>query len=62
MYAMNTENGYWLGLYQWESQQALEDYKQSWVLHLMNRRAVDGSVTYHEFEKSRLSDYIEEHK
>jgi hypothetical protein len=62
MYAVNAENGYWLGLYQWESKQALEDYKQSFVLRIMNRRAVDDSVTYRELEKHRLNDYIEEHK
>jgi hypothetical protein len=62
MYAVNTQNGYWLGLYQWESKQELEDYKQSFVLHVMNRRAIDGSVTYREFDRCRLTDYIEEHK
>ena len=62
MYAVNPHNGYWLGLYQWESKQALEDYKQSFVLQVMNRRAIKGSVTYREFECRLLTDYIEERK
>ena len=62
MYAVNQENGYWLGLYQWESKQALDAYKQSLVLRMMNSRAIDGSVTYNEFDHYRLTDYIEEHK
>ena len=62
MYAVNTQNGYWLGLYQWKSKQALEDYKQSFVLRVMNRRAIDGSVTYREFDRCRLTDYIKAHK
>lgn len=62
MYAVNRENGYWLGLYQWESKQALDAYKQSLVLRLMNSRAREGSVTYHELDEYRLIDYIAEHK
>ena len=57
MYAVNRENGYWLGMYQWESKRALEEYKQSFVLKVMNRRAIDGTVTYREFERHLLTDY-----
>ena len=62
MYAVNQENGYWVGIYQWESKHALDAYKQSFVLRMMNSRAIDGSVTYHELDNYRLTDYIEEHK
>ena len=62
MYAVNHENGYWLGIYQWESKHALDAYKQSFVLRIMNSRAIEGSVTYRELDHYRLTDYIEEHK
>jgi hypothetical protein len=62
MYAVNRENGYWLGLYQWESKHAVDAYKQSLVLRMMNSRAREGSVTYRELDHYRLTDYIEEHK
>jgi hypothetical protein len=62
MYAVNQENGYWLGMYQWESKHALDSYKQSFVLRMMNSRAIEGSVTYNELDHYRLTDYIEEHK
>lgn len=62
MYAVNKENGYWLGIYQWESKQALDAYKRSFVLRIMNCRASEGSVTYHELDQYSLTDYIEEHK
>lgn len=62
MYAMNQDNGYWLGIYQWESKQALDDYKQSLVLRMMNNRAINGSVTYHELDHYSLTDYIAEHR
>jgi hypothetical protein len=58
MYAVNRENGYWLGIYQWESKHALDAYKQSFVLRIMNSRAREGSVTYHELDHYRLTDYI----
>ncbi len=62
MYAVNHENGYWLGIYQWESKHALDAYKQSFVLRIMNSRAREGSVTYYELDQYRLTDFIEEHK
>lgn len=62
MYAVNQENGYWLGLYQWESKHALDAYKKTLVLRVMNRRAREGSVTYTEVDDCGLFDYIEEHK
>jgi hypothetical protein len=62
MYAVNQENGYWLGIYQWDSKHALDAYKKSFVLRIMNSRALYGSVTYRELDHYRLTDYIEEHK
>lgn len=59
IYAVNEENGYWLGMYQWESKRALEEYKKSSVLKVMNRRAMDGSVKYREFDTHLLINYIE---
>ena len=62
MYADNKENGYWLGMYQWESKRALEEYKKSFVLKVMNWRAIDSSVKYLEFDTHLLNNYIEENK
>ena len=62
MYAVNRESGYWLGMYQWESTRTLEEYKKSFVLKVMNWRAIDSSVKYREFDKHLLEDYIEENK
>lgn len=62
MYGVNQENGYWVGMYQWESKHALDAYKKSFVLRMMNSRAADGSVTCHELANYRLTDYIEEHR
>lgn len=62
MYGVNKGNGYWTGMYQWESEDALEEYKRSFVFRVMNRRAIDGTVTTLEIPDHRLQDYIENHK
>jgi len=58
MYAVNSSNGYWQGMYQWESGQALEEYKRSFVFKMMNRRAQEGSVSLLEINSHMLTDYI----
>ena len=62
IYAVNKGNGYWTGMYQWESVNALEEYKRSFVFRMMNRRAIDETVTTLELPDHRLQDFIEDHK
>jgi hypothetical protein len=62
MYCVNRENGYWQGMYQWESERALDDYKRSFVFRVMNRRAIQGTVTTWDIPDQRLLDFIENHK
>ncbi len=59
IYAVNFETGYWQGMYQWESNKALEEYKKSFVLKMMNKRALSDTVKYVELHKRILIDYIE---
>jgi hypothetical protein len=59
MYAVNKKTGYWRGMYQWESNKALEEYKKSFVLSMMNKRALSDTVKYDELHKHILNDYIE---
>ena len=60
IYAVNHENGYWQGMYQWESVQALEEYKKSLVFKLMNKRAIKSSLKSTEFENRLLDDFIKQ--
>jgi len=62
MYAVNRQNGYWQGMYQWESKQALEEYKKSFVYKIMNKRAKIGSLSSKEFSDQALVSYIEKIK
>ena len=62
MYAVNKENGYWQGMYQWKSKEHLEAYKRSFVYRIMNKRAIKESLKTFEFEDQKLINYIEEIK
>lgn len=59
MYAVNEENGYWQGMYEWRSKQYLEAYKKSFVFRMMNKRAKTGTVKSYELKNSHLFELIE---
>jgi len=58
MYGVNKENGFWQGMYQWESVQALNEYTKSFVYRIMNKRAIQSSISSFELKGERLIDYI----
>jgi hypothetical protein len=58
MYAVNKSNGYWQGMYQWQSKQALEAYKQSFVFRMMNKRAIKDSLKILVVENQTLVDFM----
>jgi hypothetical protein len=62
LYAANKENGYWQGMYEWDSEQHLEAYKRSFVYRMMNRRALEGSLQSHTFPNGSLPDLIAPYK
>ena len=59
IYAVNPENAYWQGMYQWKSLKYLEEYKKSFVFRIMNKRAIPGSINSFEIENENLSNFIE---
>ena len=58
IYAVNESNGYWQGMYQWQSKEYLEAYKKSFVYRMMNKRAIKESIQSFEIEKQQLNDYV----
>lgn len=58
IWMVNEQNGYWQGVYQWESEKAVEDYQQSFVLGIMNRRSIQESLSYTILPNTRLSEYM----
>jgi len=61
IWLVNEKTGAWLGLYQWESAAAVDAYKQSFVLGVMNRRARPDSVTYRVLPATPLQDLLAAH-
>jgi len=59
IYAVNPENGYWQGMYQWKSLRHLEEYKKSFVFRIMNKRAIQGSINSFEIENENLLNFID---
>jgi hypothetical protein len=62
IYAVNQDDGYWQGMYQWKSVENLEDYKKSFVFKMMNKRAITDSITSMEIMNKSLIEFIEAHK
>lgn len=58
MYAVNHENGFWQGMYQWKTLKYLEEYKKSFVFRMMNKRAISGSINSFEIENENLVNFI----
>ena len=62
IYAVNIGNGYWQGMYQWKSKKHLEEYKNSFVYKMMNKRAITDTVRSNEFSNKKLTDFIEDYR
>ena len=60
MYAVNKENGYWQGMYQWKTQKHLEDYLKSFVYKMMNKRAIQETIKSFQYENKSLDNFIKE--
>lgn len=58
IWMVDEETGYWQGIYQWESESAIVAHQQSYVLRVMNKRAVSTSISYTFLPNTRLSDFI----
>jgi hypothetical protein len=59
LWMVDDDRGDWQGVYEWESSEAVDAYRRSFVLGVMNRRAEPESITYAVFPQMRLADYLE---
>jgi hypothetical protein len=59
MYAVNKENGYWQGMYQWKTQKHLEDYLESFVYKVMNKRAIKETISSRRYRNQLLTNYVD---
>ena len=59
LWMIDWETDYWQGVYQWENIEAIENYKKSFVLKMMNKRAVEKSISYQIIKDRTIDDFIE---
>ncbi len=59
LWMVDEDTGDWQGVYEWESAEAVELYRRSFVLGVMNRRADPGSITSTVIPQARLADYLD---
>jgi len=62
MYGVNHDSGFWQGMYQWKSKQHLEEYKNSFVYRMMNKRAIKSSIQSFEIDATSLANFIQQNK
>jgi hypothetical protein len=58
LWMVQEETGFWQGVYEWESTEAVETYRRSFVLGVMNRRAEPGSISETVVLRTPLEDYV----
>ena len=59
LWMADPQSGFWQGVYEWESVDAVEAYRSSFVLRLMTRRAEPESISYAVMEGTRLADFVD---
>ena len=58
IWMIDWEKGYWQGIYQWKDVDAIEKYKKSFVLGIMNKRSIRDTILYNIVPDMSIDDYI----
>jgi hypothetical protein len=61
LWMIDYETDYWQGLYQWETEESIKKYQNSFVLGLMNKRSDDSTLEYKIIPKKDIRQYLNEH-
>ena len=59
LWMIDWNTDYWQGIYQWKNIEAIENYKKSFVLGMMNKRAIDKSISYEIIKDEKIDDYLQ---
>jgi hypothetical protein len=54
-----SEDGYFQGIYQWDSEEFAEKYPQSFIFKLMTKRSAKGTLSFEVIPYTFLSEYVE---
>ncbi len=52
------DNGFFQGIYQWESKEFAEKYPESFIYKMMTKRSVAGTLSYEIIPDTLLSNYV----
>jgi hypothetical protein len=58
LWMIDWKTDYWQGIYQWKNLEAIENYKKSFVLGMMNKRAINKSISYEIIKNKNIDDYL----
>ena len=58
VWTINEKTNEFQGIYQWSSQEAAEDYPDTFIFKLMTKRAAPGTVSYEILPNTDLSEYL----
>lgn len=53
------EEGYFQGIYQWESKKFAEEYPESFIFKMMTKRSAEGTLSYDIIPDILLSNYLQ---
>ena len=59
LWMIDQESGYWQGIYQWENEEVIEKYQKSFVLGLMNKRAIKNSLSYNIIPDLNIDEFLQ---
>jgi hypothetical protein len=59
LWMIDWKTDYWQGVYLWENVNAIEEYKKSFILGMMNKRAIDKSISYKIIKNRNIDEYLQ---
>ena len=59
LWMIDWKTNYWQGIYQWENLETIDNYKKSFVLGMMNKRAIEQSISYVIIKDRNIYDYLQ---
>jgi len=58
IWMIDWETNYWQGIYEFDNTAAIDQYKKSFVLGMMNKRAISDTISYHVLPDTDIREYV----
>ena len=59
LWMIDWKTDYWQGIYQWVDVNAIETYKKSFVLGIMNKRSINNTISYHVIPNKNIDEHLQ---